>query len=180
MTVDYRPPEDGDVDYEAIVAIARAVWPDDDVSVAVIRDWQENQCRAGRFTARRLACVDDAVVGSAYVGESPWTERTMMITNVMVHPEYQRRGYGRTLLKQTEVAALEHGAESLLGWVQETRPRDMRFVERAGFRENDREWRSTLDLDRFDSTAWQDTIDRVTASGIRIIPVSTLADERSD
>ena len=56
----------------------------------------------------------------------------------------------------------------------------MHFLERAGFRENDREWQSTLDLDRFDSATWQDTIDQVTASGIRIIPVGTLAEERTD
>jgi GNAT superfamily N-acetyltransferase len=180
MSVEFRLSEGGEGDYAAIVGIARAIRPDDYLSVADIQDWQENQRRAGRFTARWLVCVDEAIAGSAYVGESPWTERTMMIAHIMVHPEHQRRGYGRTLLLKTEATALEHGAGILLGWVRETRERDMRFMDRAGFRENDREWQSTLDLDRFDATAWQAATDRVTASGIRIISLSTLANERSD
>ncbi|MCL1598071.1 MAG: GNAT family N-acetyltransferase [Actinomycetia bacterium] len=178
MTVDFRLAERGETDYEALVAVALAVRPDDYISVSDIQEWEDNQQRAGRFMARRLVCLDDEVVGSAYLGESPWLEQTMMVAHVMVHPEQQNRGFGRTLLEHSEAMASERGAEKLIGWVQETRPRAMRFVERAGFRENDREWQSTLDLDRFDPAAWQDTIDRVTASGIRIIPVGTLAEER--
>ncbi|MEA2011108.1 MAG: GNAT family N-acetyltransferase [Actinomycetota bacterium] len=180
MSVEFRLSEGAEGDYEAIVRIARAVRPDDYVSVADIQDWQENQRRAGRFTARWLAWVSDSIVGSAYVGESPWIESTMMIAHVMVHPENQHQGYGRTLLEKTEATALEFGGESLLGWTQETRPRAMRFLERAGFRENDREWQSTLELGRFDATAWQAALDRVTASGLRIISVGTLATERTD
>ncbi len=180
MTVEFRLAEDGDVDHEAIVAIARAIRPDDYVSVADLRDWSDIQRRADRMAARWLACLDDVIVGSAYVGESPWLERTMMIVHVMVHPAYQRRGYGRDLLENAEATASWHGAERLLGWTQETLPRAMRFLERAGFHENDREWQSTLDLGRFDSATWQNTIDRVTASGIRIVPIVTIAEERSD
>lgn len=180
MIAEFRLAQDGDVDHEAIVAIARAIEPDDYVSVADVRDWDDIQRRAARMFARWMTYVDGAVVGSVYVGESPWLARTMMIVNVMVHPEHQRKGYGRTLLDHAEATAAEHGAEKLLGWTRESRPRAMRFLEQAGFRENDREWQSTLGLRHFDPAAWQSTIDRVTASGIRIIPIATLAEERSD
>ncbi len=180
MTAEFRLAERGHTDYQSLVAMALAIRPDDYVSVSDIQEWEDNQLRAGRFMARWLVCLDDVVVGSAYLGESPWVERTMMIVHVMVHPEHQHQGFGRSLLERTEETASEHGAERLIGWVQETQPRAMHFLEHAGFRENDREWQSTLDLDRFDPTVWQDSIDRVTAVGIRIVPVGTLADDRTD
>ncbi|MEA3510883.1 MAG: GNAT family N-acetyltransferase [Actinomycetota bacterium] len=176
MAAEFRPQEDGDVDYESIVAIARATEPDDYVSVSEIRDWDETQRRASRLCARWFAYVNDTMVGFSYVGESPWLER-MVIVRVMVHPEHQQRGYGRTLLQHAESTALDHGDDRLLGWTQETRPRDMRFMEQAGFREIDREWRSTLDLDRFDPTTWQETTDRVAASGIRIVSVAAHSED---
>ncbi len=180
MTAEFRLAFYNDVDLDAVVAIARAIRPNEFVSVADIRDWNDNQRRADRLSARWLVYDDDAVIGSGYIGESPWLERTMMIVHVMIHPEHQHRGYGRTLLEHVKATASERGAERLIGWTQETLPRAMRFLERAGFRENDREWQSTLDLGRFDVTPWQDTIDRVTASGIRIIPLEALAEEYSD
>ena len=180
MTVECRFAEIGDVDYEAIVAIALAVEPDDYVSVADLRDWDDNQRRASRLCARWLAYVDDEMVGFAYVGQSPELERTMGIVRVMVHPKHQQRGHGRTLLEHVETTASDHGVDRILGEAPETRPRDMRFMERAGFREIDREWQSTLDLERFDPTTWQKTLDRVTSSGIRIVSVSTISEERTE
>ena len=180
MPGEYRLAQDGDVDYDAIVSISLAVRPDDYVSVADLRDWDDNQRRASRLCARWLVHVDDTMVGFAYVGESVWFERTMVVVRVLVHPEYQRRRYGRTLLEHAEATASERGADRLLGWTEETRPRAMRFLKRAGFREIDREWQSTLDLENFDPATCQDIINQVTASGIRIVSLATLADERSD
>lgn len=178
MTVEFQPQEDGDIDYESIVAIARATEPDDYVSVSDVRDWDDNQRRASRLCARWLAYVDDEMVGFSYVGQSPELERTMGIVRLMVHPAHQRRGYGRALLERAETTASEHGVDRLLGSTEEARTRDVRFMERAGFREIDREWRSTLNLERFDPTTWQEMLDRVTASGIRIVSVSALGEER--
>jgi len=178
MTIELRPQEDGNGDYEAIVAIARATEPDDHVSVADIRDWDDNQRRSSRLSARWLAYLDDTMVGFSYVGESPWLERGMMVVRVMVHPDHQQRGYGRTLLEHAETTASGRGADRLLGWTQEVRPRDMRFLERAGFREIDREWRSTLDLEGIDEVALRAVVDRVTACGIRIASVAILGEER--
>ena len=179
MTVEFRLSKGDIAEYEAIVAVALAVRSDDYVSVSDIREWEANQHRAGRFMARWLAYRDDVIIGSAYLGESPWVAKTMIIVHAMVHPEHQHEGFGRSLLERAEATASDHGAKRVIGWVQETQPRSMHFVERAGFRENDREWQSTLDLDRFDPPVWQDRIDRVAASGIRIIPVGTLAEERT-
>ena len=180
MTAEYRFADAGDVDYGSIVAIALAIQPDDYVSVADMRDWDDNQRRASRLCARWLAYVDDEMVGFAYVGQSPELEPTMAFARLMVHPEYQQRGHGRALLERAETTASGHGVDRLLGSTEETRPRDMRFMERAGFREIDREWRSTLNLEHSDPSAWQEILDQVTASGIRIVSVSELGEGRPD
>lgn len=180
MTAEFRPQEDGNIDYESIVAIALSIQPDDYVSVTDMRDWDDNQRRASRLCARWLAYVDDEMVGFSYVGQSPELEPTMAIVRLMVHPAHQQRGYGRTLLDHAETTASEHGVDRLLGSTLETRPRDMRFMEQAGFREIDREWRSTLNLEHFDASTWQGALDQVTSSGIRIVPVAAIGEELSD
>jgi len=176
MTVEFRLVEDGDYDHEAIVRIGRAIRPDDYISVADIQDWEENQRRAGRFAARWLVSVAGAVAGSAYFGQTPWIEPTTLYVHVMVHPDHQRRGYGRTLLERLETTAIEREASRLLGQAEERDERTIRFLERADFREIDREWRSTLDLGAFDPASWGPALDRVESSGIRIISVATLSE----
>lgn len=176
MTVEFRLVKDGDYDHEAIVRIGRAIRPDDYISVADIQDWEENQRRAGRFAARWLVSDAGAVVGSAYFGQTPWIEPTTLFAHVMVHPDHQRRGYGRTLLERMETTAIEREAGRLLGQAEERDERTIRFLERADFREIDREWRSTLDLGAFDPASWGLALDRVEASGVRIISVATLSE----
>lgn len=180
VAIDYRMAEYGDFDVERVVEIARAVRPDDYVSAAEIRDWHDAQRTAGRLSVNWLVSVDDFIVGSAYVGQSTWLPPSTMVLRVVVHPDHQKRGHGRELLERAEATATEGGAECLLGWAEKAVPRTMQFVERAGFREVDREWESTLDLALCDIAELQQLVDRVTSSGIHIISASALAADRVD
>jgi GNAT superfamily N-acetyltransferase len=180
MTIDYRMAEYGDFDIERVVEITRAIRPDDYVSVAEIRDWHDAQLRSGRLSANWLVSVDGSLVGSAYVGQSTWLPPTTMVLFVLVHPDYQGRGFGREILERAEATATEGGAEALLGWAERAVPRTMQFLERAGFREVDREWESTLDLSRCDIAELQQLVDRATSSGVRIVSAGSLAADRAD
>jgi len=73
-----------------------------------------------------------------------------------------------------EDSASEHGAQRLLGHGDERERRVLRFIEDAGFREIDRWWRSTFDLTRFDPRSWDPNLERVAATGIRIVSVAEL------
>lgn len=167
-------------DLEAVVAVSRAVRPDDRSSVADIRDWNATQQAAGRAYAHWLARDGDAVVGFAYIGQSPWLEPTMMIARTRVDPAHERRGYGRELLERAENTASDHGADRILGWAAAPTSRTMRFLEQAGYREIDRNWESTLEIKRCDPDVLRESVDRVTASGIRIVSVADLARERPE
>jgi GNAT superfamily N-acetyltransferase len=180
MTVDYHLTEYDEADYEAIVAISKAIRPDDFVSVLDLRDWDAIQRRAGRRLLRWQAVVDDTMVGFGSVSQSRWLEPATPFGNVMVHPDHQHRGIGRALLARVEATARDLAARTLLTYTQEDRPRAMRFLGAAGYAEYDREWRSTLDLTEFDPKAWSDAIDRVRSVGIRITSVAELRESYPD
>ena len=180
VTIDYRMAEFGDFDLERVVEIALAVRPDGFESVAELRDWHDVQRAAGRLCVRWLVSVDGDLVGSAYVGQARWLPPTAMVLDVTVHPDHQERGLGRELLERAGATASESGAEALLGWAERAVPRTMQFLERAGFREVNREWESTLDLSRCDVAELQQLVDQVTSDGIRIVSAGALAADRVD
>jgi GNAT superfamily N-acetyltransferase len=178
--VTYTLTEYDEADYEAMIRIGRAIRPDDFDSVEDLRDWDENQRRAGRRSSRWHASIDGKVVGFGTLGESPWLSAAIRYADIEVHPDQQHQGIGGTLLERVEALAAERGAESLITSTEEYRDRTIRFVEAAGFVEIDRDWRSTLDLDGFDPAEWSQVVDRVVASGIRITSVAELKETTPD
>lgn len=180
MTIDYRMVEYGDCDLEAVVSIAHAIRSDDYVSVAQMRDWHDAQLKSGRLSVNWLVSVDDGIVGSAYVGQSTWLPPSTMVLHLLVHPDCQGQGFGRELLELAQTTASKSGAQTLLGWAEMAVPRTMQFLERAGFREVDREWESTLDLSGSDLSVLRHLVDRVISSGVRIVSAGTFAADRVD
>jgi GNAT superfamily N-acetyltransferase len=180
MTIEYRMAEYGDFDLEAVVQITHAIRPDAYESVADLADWHDVQRNAGRMCVRWLASLEGQVVGSAYVGHSPWMPRTTIILYVAVHPDHQARGCGRALLGRAEATASERGGAGTFSWTEETWPRSMRFLEHAGYEMVERRWESTLDLARCDLSSLQDAVDRVVSSGVRIMSVASFSAERDD
>lgn len=175
--IEYRMAEYGDFDIEAVVGIARAIRPDDYESIANLSDWHDVQRRAGRLCVRWLALIDGRIVGSAYVGQSSWVPPATTLLHVAVHPDHQKRGYGRVLLERAEATSAERGGERTFSWTEETWPRSMRFLDRAGYEVVERRWESTLDLSRCDPGKLQDAVDRVISSGIRIMSVASFSAE---
>jgi GNAT superfamily N-acetyltransferase len=177
---DYTLAEYDEADYDAMVRVAKAVRPDDFISVEDLCDWDDNQRRAGRRSSRWFASADGVVVGFGTLGDSPWLNAALRYVNVEVHPDFERQGIGRTLLERVESLAIERGVESLICSTEEHRERSIRFIEAAGFVEIDRDWRSTLDLDTFDPEQWIDAVDRVTSDGVRIASAAELKETTPD
>lgn len=175
-TTTYRWADYDEADYDAVTRIAKATRPDDFTSVADLRDWDDMQRKAGRRSGRWLAVDGGEIVGSAYVGESPWRNAAHPSGSVSVHPDHERRGIGRQLLERIEGTARVWGGADLRTWAEEERTRSIRFLEAAGYEEVDREWRSTLDLTTFDPGTWLETLDRLARSRVRIVSVAELQD----
>jgi GNAT superfamily N-acetyltransferase len=180
VTVSYYLAEYGEADYEAMIRIGLANRPDDFDSVEDLRDWDENNRRAGRRSSRWHAIIDGEVVGFGTLGESPWLNADLRYAEIQVQPEHQHQGIGRGLLERVESLAAERGVASLIGDTEEHRDRAIRFAHAAGYVEIDREWRSTLDLTTFHPEAWREAIDRVAASGIQIVSAAELKEKTPD
>ena len=180
MAIEYRMAEYDDFDVERVVEITRAIRPDDYESVSSLDDWHDAQRSAVRLCVRWLVSLDGQIVGSAYVGQSSWVPLTTMMLYVAVHPDHQGRGYGCALLERAENTAGERGGERTFSWTEETWPRSMQFLDRAGYGAVERRWESTLDLSRCDLERLQDAVDRVVSSGVRIVSVASLSAESTD
>ena len=182
MTIEFRKAEYGDFDIEAVVEIALAIRPDTFESVAEYTEWHEVQRSSGHPCDRWLVSREGHVVGSAFVGQSSVyaLPPEIVALHVAVHPDHQNRGYGRALLERAEATASERNHNKVYSWSDETQPRGMRFLERAGYREVDRGWESTLDLTRCDPDALRTAVALVTASGIRVASAATLSLEHDD
>lgn len=178
MTIKYRMADYGDFDLGSVVEIARAIRPDDYESAAALSDWHTVQRDAGRLCARWLASLDGRIIGSAYVGQSSWIPPTTIVVYVAVHPDHQKRGYGRALLERADATATESGADTTFTWTEETWPRSMQFLDRAGYQVVERRWESTLDLRQCDLGELQNSVDRIAETGIRIMSVASFSSDR--
>jgi mycothiol synthase len=182
MTIEYRKVEYGDFDIQQVVDIALAIRPDSFESVASHIEWHDAQRAAGNLCERWLATVDGQVLGSAYIGASGVYALPAAVTSVYVavHPEHQSRGYGRSLLERVESTARKRNRDKTYSWSDETQPRSMRFLERAGYREIDRGWESTLDLTTVDTDRVNDAVERVRSDGIDITTAAAFGTEHED
>lgn len=176
MDITYQLFEDGSYDHQGVVEIARAIRADQLISVEEMKDWEEMQARAGRYYARWVAMVGGLIVGSGVFGQSPWFKEDTMYVHVMVHPEHQGNGVGRTLFERLEASARTVGVTRLLGAVHEHDAEAFDILTRNGWAEMDREWESRLDLTEFDPSEWEGSLSAVADVGISVLSVSELQD----
>ena len=117
MTLEYRSGESA-LPTQSFLALARRVWP---------RDYDTSRTTAAlRSTINIGAWVDSRLVGSVRVLSDGYFFST--VPEVIVDPEYRRRGIGRELMRRALEAA--PGGALFLG----AQPGNEPFFEQAGFR----------------------------------------------
>ncbi len=117
MTLEYRSGESA-LPTQSFLALARRVWP---------RDYDASRTTAAlRSTINIGAWVDSRLVGSVRVLSDGYFFST--VPEVLVDPEYRRRGIGRELMRRALEAA--PGGALFLG----AQPGNEPFFEQAGFR----------------------------------------------
>lgn len=162
-------------DYATLVAIHNAALPDFPDRV---EDWQHYDATRNRdrLNERLIAELDGVPVGVAFYNhlEGMYHPRKFF-TEFYVRPEVQGRGIGYALYRQVLAGLEPHDPLALRTFAFENYPAALRFIARQGFREEMREWLSTLDVTTFDPAPWAEHIERTLASGVQI---TTLADYR--
>jgi mycothiol synthase len=95
-----------------------------------------------------LARVDGDVVGCGLCAAYPGSEKAFPFSDATVVPTARRQGVGTALLQAVSARARELGAEGLQGEVREDDEVSIRFVEKRGFVEIERQKEVILDLTR--------------------------------
>jgi len=145
MPVTIRPftPED----YRALAELGTTYMP---MPAEEIRYWDE-QNRPPCLRRRWLAEADGRVVGMGeYAQFAGRYHPRKFVLDIWVHPEYQRRGIGRSLWELVTSSLAEHDPIEYLINTREDLPHSMRFVAALGFEEVMRSWESQLDLTTYD------------------------------
>ena len=165
-------------DYERLVAIYNANYPDYPISVAERRSRDESLDRT-KYLLKRFACTDleqERIVGFGDVLSVPdmYHPRKFMIS-ILVDPEHQGRGIGRTIYNELEEELSQRNA--ILAWtrVKEDLPIRLQFFERRGFAEKSRIWESRLDLTTADPKRFTGYVEKALNEGITF---STLSEEQ--
>jgi len=170
MNQQIRPVASGD--YEALVAAGNAATPYFNGTVESMQKSDESQ-QPERISRRLIAAVNGTAVGSIRYTELSRAHRPGRFTLYgWVHPDHQRQGIGAALFGAAMAELQELGATSLRSWTEANLPHAVRFLEQRGYVESERHYLSYLDLAQFDFTPYDGVIERVEASGIRLISLA--------
>jgi GNAT superfamily N-acetyltransferase len=167
----------GTRDYEAVVAVNNAVFPD---RPSTAEEWRyddehfDKQYVNERYVAERPDTGE--IVGFGGLWHVPWALHPRRFgMEIRVRPDARRRGIGSALWRRVEEALRVRGAISVKMQVWEAMPNGLAFASRLGFRQVMRAWESRLDVGNFDFPTFRPALDHALAAGMQ---VTTLATER--
>src|SRR6267143_3902985 len=163
--------------YERLVAIYNANYPDYRISVAERRSRDESVDRT-KYLLKRYECVDQEHHQIVRFGEllnlpDVYHPRKFM-ASILVDTDHQCRGIGRAIYNHLEEELAQR--QAILAWTmaKEDLPKRVEFFRRRGFSEKTRNWESRLDLPTTDTAPFQRYVDKALKDGITF---TTLTEE---
>lgn len=172
-----RPFDWSDEDYGIILDIANAVFPDE-LDLPELLKHRDNARDRSYMLERVILEVDGVPVGSCSFGESSWTPVPGKFwTYVQVHPDHQRRGYGKAIYDHVVGLLSEKKPTILDSWTREDKADAVTFLTKRGYEQVMRGRSSRLTLAEFDASGFADVVERVKESGVRIVPLTELREK---
>jgi GNAT superfamily N-acetyltransferase len=176
LSLDFREFDPGD--YERLVGIYNANYPDYTISIAERRSRDESLDRS-HFTLRRFTCFDreaDTIVGFGEISHlTDMFHPRKFMANILVNPEHQGKGVGSAIYDRLNREFVNLNAIVVWTMIKEDLTQRIDFFGRRGFREKTRNWESRLDLSRADPEAFRKYVEKATREGITF---KTLAEEQ--
>ncbi len=163
-----RPFKEEDSEYEAVIVVENAVWPD---YPGTIEEWKHrDNTRDPKYLFRRLVIeVEGKIVAHGIYCEPWWSIKPgKYYINLSVHPDYQRQGIGTALYNYVMDILAEHDPVKLISDTREDKSDAVRFLTKRGFKQVMREPVSHLDVVNFDPTRFADIPAQMDVLGIRI------------
>jgi GNAT superfamily N-acetyltransferase len=174
-----RPFDGSDRDYQAIVDVWNASFPDERVAVAMRKHYDENRQKQYLFE-RVVGEMDGTPVVAGYYGEAEWSHYPgKYIVGVEVVPEYRRLGLGTRTYDYIRQQLKDRNPRpvALTAYAREDDPDSMRFLDKRGFQVAQRNQFSELDVRAFDLAPFEETLKRVDASEVDVRPFGELMAE---
>jgi GNAT superfamily N-acetyltransferase len=177
---DIRPFDWSDEDYGVIIDIHNAIFPDELDLPELLK--HRDEARDQNYMLDRVILeVDGVPVGSSSFGESMWTPMPGKFwIYVQVHPDHQRRGYGKAIYDHVAGALSEKEPTIFDSWTREDKADAVSFLTKRGYEQVMRGQNSRLTLAEFDASKFADVVERVEESGVRIVPLAQLKEEDAD
>ena len=177
---DIRPFNWSDEDYQALIDINNAIFPDE-LDLPELLKHRDEARDQSYMLERVVAEVDGRAVGTASFGESAWTPVPGKFwIYVQVHPDHQRRGYGKAIYDYVVGALSEKKPTIFDSWTREDKTDAVTFLTKRGYEQVMRGQNSRLTLAEFDASEFADVVERVKESGVRIVPLAQLKEEDPD
>ena len=169
-----RPFNWSDEDYGIVIDIANAVFPDE-LDLPELLKHRDNARDQNYMLERVILEVDGKPVGTSSFGESMWTPIPGKFwIYVQVHPDHQRKGYGKAIYDHVVGVLSEKKPTILDSWTREDKTDAISFLTQRGYEQVMRGQNSRLTLAAFDPSGFADVVERVSESGIRIVTLAEL------
>ena len=177
-----RPFSGSDEDYQAIVDVWNAAFPDEITNAETRRHHDEHLQKQFLFE-RLIGEMDGTPILNAYYGEDEWSHFPGKYKlSIQVVPEYRRLGFGKTTYNYIwdQIKGRDPKPKALATYAREDDPDSMRFVEKRGFKVAQRNQFSKLDVRSFDPKRFEDTLKRVDESEVDVRSFGDLMAEDPD
>jgi mycothiol synthase len=169
-----RPFDWSDEDYQSLIDIHNALFPDE-LDLPELLRHRDNARDQNYMLERVLAEIDGSPVATASFGESMWTPMPHKFwLYIQVHPDFQRQGIGSAVYDRIVEALADREPRILDSWTREDKTEAVRFLEKRGYVKVMRGQNSRITLSEFDPALFNDVVERVNQSGIRIVPLKAL------
>ncbi|MCK4410060.1 MAG: GNAT family N-acetyltransferase [Candidatus Eisenbacteria sp.] len=171
---DIRPFNWSDEDYQSLIDIHNTIFPDE-LDLPELLKHRDDARDQNYMLDRVVAEVDGRPVGTASFGESMWTPMPGKFwLYIQVHPDHQKQGVGTAIYDHIVGALAEKEPTILDSWTREDKADAVSFLTKRGYKQIMRGQNSRLTLAEFDASKFADVVERVKASGVRIVPLAEL------
>jgi len=169
---DFRPD-----DIPALVEVINRTFPDEPTTVAQEEHWERIYPQGNPRRRVVVEAGDGQFVGLGNCLKPFWAHAPgIYYLDIILAPEWRRRGIGRWLLHELETYARGQGVEHLHTDCREDFVDTARFLERAGYTNIGIRFESKIDVEKFDEAPFADVFKRVADAGYIL---TTLAAERA-
>jgi mycothiol synthase len=162
-------------DTEARVQVHNASRPDNQITLETAL--HHDKTRKKELIFQRFAAeVDGKSVAFAYFSQLEWMFHPQKFDmNVLVHPDYRKRGIGSALYDTLIEHLRPHDPIKFIAFAREDWKDSVKFAEERGFEIEFREWESRLDMATFEESKFAGNIEKVEALGYSLCSLAELS-----